>query len=1839
MKSKDFRTVKSVLKEYGMTSGVSTPVGQQSSGANAKANKVSKSPSQAKSPSPTMQGNVSPSTKKLQRQQQAKVDPFNKVDAGEQELDTVLKDKEGNEVGTVVSRVGDKPNADAIVIKDPNDQFRVVDPDEEMFVDNPDYVEEKSNLLSRDRKTGLLKKKIKKLVRKNKLREQGTEQLFEINFNQKSIARDALKMPIKCGFEAETSWDSVYGGSDDEDWLYEYNWYDIEDMLIDQEGRSAASEIEESYEEWVREKAYDYEGDMVEDMVSEREEDEYYLNDYIENELSEDDIEEYKERILDDLPEEDHDEYEDWDFMNWGRQYVEEELLEDFKDWLRESIRDEGEAFDRAYDQARDENDIDTWASDEYGSWSTCLSEYGYYLSNPDGEGGGQEEVAGYLRDWAEDNSVTDEVQAGEYHAGYGDTKQSYWRVEGDPSISTSGTGSEIISPVYKNPQAMLKEMKSLFSWLENQDVETNSSTGLHVTMSMNDDPDAPVGDDGKRNGLKVNRVKMAVLLGDKYLLSTFGREGNTYAKSQYENLKRRAAELKRDPENTKNIKAIEQILAKGISSDKYSAINFKGDKDRSTQNELIEFRIGGGNDYHMDFDTCAKAVIRYATIMSAGHDDKAFRNQYASALFRFVNKLDQIDDADVERAKGDIEHPAIDVLKDFFGKDNYVSGVQNLNHAFFNLDYYKKFSDPDADKRWEKDVKDYEKATGEKVQVDEAPRNSGVEEAEPIRGYIRPESTPPSQRAKEYLEKAQKYFLTGLLQAGYDLNQNLNRKPISAKGIGILRKVLAEFDLDYKDIDSRISSMQNSIDYGGDSYPDAKTRMQRLKNGVDRLFKKDVISMPEFLTHAQVDRIMSGLWNALNSGELQDGNNAKMFFKRYADAKGASEELIAADWDDYVRGSDNNFQYNDFYGSMARGHRDTLQFAPGEPINAKGLETFLAHLKRYPAWKHPVARGHNPAITGGDSYQYNSLSKLMVKLRTRWDAIEALKDEEPAKYYDIMKKLGKMGQDLYDVVKADSNEYMDQIYPELEGTIHARYSEDSRSYLAMSDYSAERWQEILDGMARGTSAPFDDSPVMQMRDRFQEFIRGSLDAYYEKKNDEEEDFYAHPTIQAIVDDRFDAIKTFLSDVDKIAQDIGFDSQADAIAQKRELDTKQKKFKKKHGPKALYTIPGFSFGGDVYVKKESAEEILLIGDDLKDRSLYDRINFARVDHPHGSQYHTLKLVPNSDYFLALDAYDISNNDRYRGTWRSTLAEKILKAFYDRYSMEFDTFTEKYEKLNQNTELKKFLKKRNVVVDDSLGDGRVGMGGFGDKALDFDKAELEGPHGEPFSISAAVSWKVNNPELAKKIDAEEKKRLNSIDIQIPIQAGVSNVENLQGASSDSLAQATNWHQLAKYMKIEPGVNDQGIKLFKNVYDQYDSNSSGTYAAEGYGVERFVDAVKKAKAYIDDNYKVSAGNYFRDGDFIGGRFGAPQPEQGTEPRADKGDGNPSEDDYADMRQQFPTFERMMSNGMQNYMVQPDVNRLVAFLKNEANDRDFKYAVLQSMEKNVRNGGEPADIQQALALGRQALQDQANRDRVRMMGRESVFAKFDKLSLQEQLNILEKSEVLEKWTKKYKDSINCSNPKGFSQKAHCDGKKKKANENHGKYYCSTDKKWKYRKGPKKTRKVKETIEAAQDLNALMKGIDADLKQRKKDLKKLPKKSVYERPLTKGEESDKEKYVKGMKKNAKDFKKRYGKDAKAVMYATATKMAKESIVESTLPANDRVSVLNYLLADHLPASDLQKQFWAYWAVPVPAMIDAFRDARSSGGDDTCLRPILRGFARNYLPDSELKKIKFNEA
>jgi len=56
----------------------------------------------------------------------------------------------------------------------------------------------------------------------------------------------------------------------------------------------------------------------------------------------------------------------------------------------------------------------------------------------------------------------------------------------------------------------------------------------------------------------------------------------------------------------------------------------------------------------------------------------------------------------------------------------------------------------------------------------------------------------------------------------------------------------------------------------------------------------------------------------------------------------------------------------------------------------------------------------------------------------------------------------------------------------------------------------------------------------------------------------------------------------------------------------------------------------------------------------------------------------------------------------------------------------------------------------------------------------------------------------------------------------------------------------------------------------------------------------------------------------------------------------------------------------------------------------------------------------------------------------------------------------------------------------------------------------------------------------------------------------STTGREMTKGEMDKREKIVKKMKSDKAGFKKRYGKDADTVMYATATKMAMKDDVES---------------------------------------------------------------------------------
>ena len=135
---------------------------------------------------------------------------------------------------------------------------------------------------------------------------------------------------------------------------------------------------------------------------------------------------------------------------------------------------------------------------------------------------------------------------------------------------------------------------------------------------------------------------------------------------------------------------------------------------------------------------------------------------------------------------------------------------------------------------------------------------------------------------------------------------------------------------------------------------------------------------------------------------------------------------------------------------------------------------------------------------------------------------------------------------------------------------------------------------------------------------------------------------------------------------------------------------------------------------------------------------------------------------------------------------------------------------------------------------------------------------------------------------------------------------------------------------------------------------------------------------------------------------------------------------------------------------------------------------------------------------------------------------------------------------------------------------------------------------------------------------------------------KKIGERKLSKSEIRTRDKYADDLPD--KEFKKRYGKDWEAVKYGTATNMAKKKKTNESTNSFNKIKVLNRILSDEFPVGDLNKQLLAYQAIPVPEMLDAFRELEARSGKEACARPIVRQFVK-ALPVEAQKAIRLNES
>lgn len=542
--------------------------------------------------------------------------------------------------------------------------------------------------------------------------------LTEIKWHSPEVVNSALDAAIYCGFEAETVWDSelLSGNELDAEEVDSLTFNDppIQELISRQVGEHVIYEIRNAYFDGIIESpVYSETLDKVTrrhifNVMEEPSRLEEFVTDELNFEDIEEDFEDWREGLIyfsqnkikekqenlenpkinqnpeavkklkrmieiyqDQIARLDS-ESPDYNQQEAIAEYIEQETdseaREQFQQWAERVVDDEylDEIHDETLEEVENSYTIDDWIEDQTGSLSDFLRDYDVFVyRGDDADESTIDQIGDMIYDgWIKLNSEFDDYVSGPADETGDDP--AIWHIETDPSLH-GGRGAEIISPVYDSPREMLIEMFSLFKWLQSEGAESNLSTGLHVTMSM------------PGTQPEVNAVKMAVMLDDLYLLEKFERLGNTYTKSQLEELKRRAQEVATGSE--KSIEELEKMLEHGISREKMYSINFKGTRN-DEGNQLMEFRIAGNADYMGEVNKVQDAVVRYATTMQLGYDQDAYRREYATKLVRMLNKSLDLDIGEEPASTDNTVQILIQAVKELGISDSFVRNavVRDLN-------------------------------------------------------------------------------------------------------------------------------------------------------------------------------------------------------------------------------------------------------------------------------------------------------------------------------------------------------------------------------------------------------------------------------------------------------------------------------------------------------------------------------------------------------------------------------------------------------------------------------------------------------------------------------------------------------------------------------------------------------------------------------------------------------------------------------------------------------------------------------------------------------------------------------------------------------------------------------------------------------------------------------------------------------------------------------------------------------------------------------------------------------------------------------------------------------
>jgi hypothetical protein len=517
--------------------------------------------------------------------------------------------------------------------------------------------------------------------------EQDLEEVAMSPGSLKAFAASDIGQSMMAGFEAELIFTGLGADEEEGEWEPDYSYdpransiNDIEEFFSSGDfaeglSRRQREALEEDWMEWYDQTLYDeFDAPVaVRDWIQENDWDE---EDLIERALDDEYSEDRVKEILAAMERRVRGTGTAAD-LELVEEYVgaEREVERQLEERVDLAVEDHNSDYESALDEFRENWDKDEsdWLRDR--GWRN-MSDIAYnfdatwpHLTMTGGgsEGGFNEEAAQQLADSLSETLGVETTVSTGYHGATRDT--STWIFEPDGSLDADDDANmpvEIVSP----PMPLVKTLEILpkfFEWAEDNGAYANSSTGFHMSVSM-----------PEHEGNMLDYTKLALFLGDEYVLKQFGREANTYAKSAISKIRdtmgkslSEATETRADAVLSAMRKHLNQFASRAIAQPsgfgKYTSINPKS--------KYIEFRSAGGSNYFEDMDKIQNTLMRYARAMDIAMNPAAEKAEYAKKLYKLLTRTEteQVTDPRTGRKRTEVKGKADNDAISIFSR--YVAG------------------------------------------------------------------------------------------------------------------------------------------------------------------------------------------------------------------------------------------------------------------------------------------------------------------------------------------------------------------------------------------------------------------------------------------------------------------------------------------------------------------------------------------------------------------------------------------------------------------------------------------------------------------------------------------------------------------------------------------------------------------------------------------------------------------------------------------------------------------------------------------------------------------------------------------------------------------------------------------------------------------------------------------------------------------------------------------------------------------------------------------------------------------------------------------------------------